>query len=121
MIVQVAAPVKFTEASRIVVALAAPSRPQTHIAVAVTMTGGRTAGLRMSDHGSTSRWRMANGDGGPRALWYRVGGPQGGVQEILIETAHQVEITGTAVAAEVAGVSPGAACDALSNLLAGGA
>jgi hypothetical protein len=115
MIVQVSAPVKFADASRIVVPLGVPSALQTHIVVAVTMAGGRTAELRLSDNLAAPRWRMANGDNGPTALWYRVGGPHGGVQEIVIEAAHQ--ISGTAVAAEVAGVSPGQAVQELCDLL----
>ena len=48
--------------------------------------------------------------------FYRVPGPVGGVCEVVIETP--LDITGSAVVAEVAGVSPGQAVQTLADLLA---
>src|SRR5579863_6929924 len=101
MIVQITPLLQFTEVSRIVLALQAPSAEQAHIALAVLMTGA-TAGLQVSDNlGGRPRWRCVNScenAGGGRSIWCRIGGPHGGAQEVVLEAAHQ--ITGTAVAAE---------------------
>jgi hypothetical protein len=71
VIVQLARPVPFIDAARIVVPLKAPSAPGTILVLAVIMVG-RPLVLRVSDNLAMARWRQANCDGG-RAFWYHRG------------------------------------------------
>lgn len=117
MIRQVSSVVRFEDAQRVEVLLQAPSVPQTTLVLRVNMVG-RSYPLRVSDDASgRPRWRMPNDTMGGCARFYRIPGPVGGVGVISIETEGGKQISGTAVAAEVAGVSAGDAVQALDDLL----
>jgi hypothetical protein len=115
VILQLAAPVNFTDASRIAVPLKAPSVAESILVAAVIMTRGHAA-LRVTDNLAMLRWRQANADGG-RALWYRLQSPHTAVTEVVIETANALKITGRAFVAECAGLNAGAAVQRLADLL----
>jgi hypothetical protein len=111
---QVSTLVRFESTPRVAVPLRGPTVAGTILVVAV-ITGRCTAGLRVSDNLQIPRWRMAS-ENGQLALWYRLGSHPG-VTDIFVETANEASISGSAVAAEVAGVSPGDAVQALADLL----
>jgi hypothetical protein len=115
VIVQVSEFVRFTDASRIVIALQRPSADRSVIALAVQMVGPAAA-LQVFDAPATPTraWRCASDSSGA-AYWYRMGA-RGGITEIHVASA--APISGSAIAAEVAGLSPGAAVQALCDLLA---
>jgi hypothetical protein len=117
MILQLYAPVEFTDACRIVVPLEAPSTSGSILVAAVSMNG-RGAGLRVSDNlgASTSRWRESNSSQGS-SIWYRIQSPQPGVTQIVFETTNAATITGRVLVVESAGVAVGVALQSLADLL----
>jgi hypothetical protein len=117
MIRQVADPVRFTDASHVVVALASPSSPQTTVVMSVVMTGGHIRALRVTDNTAAPRWRQANDDG-RTSRWYRHPEPRGAVTEITLETVNEQPITGTCFVAEFVGLSVGEAVQQLDDLIA---
>lgn len=113
MIRQVSPVVHFEDARAFTVPLQARSAAHATIVLSVTMVG-RACALRVSDNLAAPRWRQANQDA-LVSRWFRVPGPHGGVQEIIVD--GPVALTGTAVAAEFVGLAPGAAVQALCDLI----
>jgi hypothetical protein len=118
VILQVSEFVSFKDAQTVAVKVPKPSAAGTHIALLV-LQEGHPAGFSVSDNfGSGPRWRQACGDGAPRAVWVRVGGPHAGVQEVTVSARPERRLSGSAIAAEVGGCSVGDAAQAVTDLLA---
>jgi hypothetical protein len=120
---QVSEPVQFlTPAARLVVPLKTPTATGSLLVVAfeVAGTGALTPAVVVVPDMTPTRWKLANDtvlpSGGRLAYWVRIGSHEG-ITEVIGETANAIPVTGSALAMETAGLSAGAAVQALADLL----